>query len=74
MLFMYVKKYTSVDKNKSNDIIIMRIILIIEKKGKRKSKEDKTMSKHLSPEIRVPIEKDNVSIQRWEEKCIKCTK
>ena len=30
------------------------------------------MSKHLSPEIRVPIEKDNVSIQRWEEKCIKC--
>ncbi len=30
------------------------------------------MSKHLSPEIRVPIEKDNVSIQRWEDKCIKC--
>ena len=30
------------------------------------------MSKHLSPEIRVPIEKDNVSIQRFEEKCVKC--
>lgn len=26
------------------------------------------MSKHLSPEIRVPIEKDNPSIQRFEEK------
>ena len=34
MLFMYVKKYTSVDKNKSNAIIIMRIILIIEKRAK----------------------------------------
>lgn len=30
------------------------------------------MSKHLSPEIRVPIDTDNVSIQRNEEKCIKC--
>ena len=30
------------------------------------------MSKHLSPEIRVPIEKDNISIFRDEDKCIKC--
>ncbi|MGM9937787.1 MAG: [FeFe] hydrogenase, group A, partial [Candidatus Ornithomonoglobus sp.] len=30
------------------------------------------MSKHLSPEIRVPIDADNVSIRRNEEKCIKC--
>lgn len=30
------------------------------------------MSKHLSEEIRVPIEKDNVSIQRIEDKCVKC--
>lgn len=30
------------------------------------------MSKHLSPEVRVPIEKDNVSIFRDEDKCIKC--
>lgn len=30
------------------------------------------MSQHLSPEIRVPIDKDNVSIFREEAKCIKC--
>ena len=30
------------------------------------------MSKHMSPEIRVPIEKNNVSIQRLEEKCVQC--
>lgn len=30
------------------------------------------MSKHLSPEVRVPIERDNVSIFRDEDKCIKC--
>lgn len=30
------------------------------------------MSKHLSMDIRVPIEKDNPSICRHEEKCIKC--
>ena len=30
------------------------------------------MSKHLSPEIRVPIDSDNPSIQRHEELCIKC--
>lgn len=27
---------------------------------------------HMSPEIRVPIELDNPSIQRLEEKCVKC--
>ena len=41
MLFMYVKKYTSVDKNKSNDIIIMRIILIIEKRAKENLRRTK---------------------------------
>lgn len=30
------------------------------------------MSKHLSMDIRVPIELDNPSIMRFEEKCIKC--
>lgn len=30
------------------------------------------MSKHLSPEVRVPIEKENVSIFRDEDRCIKC--
>lgn len=30
------------------------------------------MSKHLSMDIRVPIECDNPAIQRDEEKCIKC--
>ncbi|WP_105304473.1 [Fe-Fe] hydrogenase large subunit C-terminal domain-containing protein [Anaerolactibacter massiliensis] len=30
------------------------------------------MSKHLSPEVRVPIEPGNPSIERIEEKCIKC--
>lgn len=30
------------------------------------------MSKHLSPDVRVPIELDNPSIFRFEEKCIKC--
>lgn len=30
------------------------------------------MSKHLSEDIRVPIESDNPSICREEEKCIKC--
>ena len=30
------------------------------------------MSKHLGMDIRVPIECDNPSIQRDEEKCIKC--
>ena len=30
------------------------------------------MSKHLSSEVRVPIEADNPSIMRIEEKCIKC--
>ena len=34
--------------------------------------EEKPMSKHLSPEVRVPIERDNVSIFRDEDKCIKC--
>lgn len=32
------------------------------------------MSKHLSTEVRVPIEKDNPAIMRHEEKCIKCGK
>lgn len=32
------------------------------------------MSKHLFSDIRVPIENNNVSIQRIEEKCIKCGK
>ena len=31
------------------------------------------MSKHLSMDIRVPIELDNPSIMRFEEKCIKCS-
>lgn len=31
------------------------------------------MSKHLSKGIRVPIELNNPSIQRIEEKCIKCS-
>ena len=31
------------------------------------------MSKHLGMDIRVPIECDNPSIQRDEEKCIKCS-
>lgn len=30
------------------------------------------MSKHMSVDVRVPIEEDNVSIMRIEEKCIKC--
>ena len=30
------------------------------------------VSKHLSMDIRVPIELDNPSIMRFEEKCIKC--
>lgn len=30
------------------------------------------MSKHMSVEVRVPIEEDNPSIMRIEEKCIKC--
>ena len=30
------------------------------------------MSKHLSPEVRVPIDKENVSIFREESRCIKC--
>ena len=30
------------------------------------------MSKHLDESIRVPIEEDNPSIVRIEEKCIKC--
>lgn len=30
------------------------------------------MSKHLSTDVRVPIETDNPSIQRDENKCIKC--
>ena len=30
------------------------------------------MSKHLSMDIRVPIDEDNVSIQRLEELCIRC--
>ena len=29
-------------------------------------------SKHLSTDIRVPIEPGNPSIERLEEKCIKC--
>lgn len=32
------------------------------------------MSKHMSVDVRVPIEEDNVSIMRIEEKCIKCGK
>lgn len=32
-----------------------------------KGKEEKDMSKHLSKEIRVPIELDNPSIMRIEE-------
>ena len=27
---------------------------------------------HLSLNVRVPIEEENVSITRWEEKCVKC--
>jgi ferredoxin hydrogenase len=34
--------------------------------------EVKAMSKHLSPEVRVPIDKENVSIFREESRCIKC--
>ena len=30
------------------------------------------MSQHLPPEVRVPIDRDNVSIFRDEETCIKC--
>ena len=30
------------------------------------------MSKHLSVDVRVPIDSDNPSIMRHEEKCIKC--
>ena len=30
------------------------------------------MSKHLSMDIRVPIEPDNPAIQRYEQLCIKC--
>ncbi|MEG0366288.1 MAG: 4Fe-4S binding protein, partial [Coprobacillus sp.] len=30
------------------------------------------MSKHLSMDIRVPIDCDNPSIERDEEKCVKC--
>lgn len=30
------------------------------------------MSKHMSPDIRIPIDAMNPSIQRIEEKCIKC--
>lgn len=30
------------------------------------------MSKHMPTAIRVPIEEDNVSIMRFEEKCIQC--
>ena len=30
------------------------------------------MSKHLSPEIRVPIDTGNPSIQRNEDLCIRC--
>lgn len=30
------------------------------------------MSKHMSVEVRVPIEPDNPSIKREEAKCIKC--
>ena len=30
------------------------------------------MSKHLSTNVRVAIEKDNLSIRREEELCIKC--
>ena len=32
------------------------------------------MSRHLSPEIRVPIDPDNPSIVRHEERCIRCGK
>lgn len=30
------------------------------------------MTRHLSPEIRVPIDPDNPSIERHEELCIRC--
>ena len=30
------------------------------------------MSKHLFSDIRIPIEPDNPSIRRIEDKCIKC--
>ncbi|NCB63965.1 MAG: hydrogenase [Clostridia bacterium] len=30
------------------------------------------MSKHLSPDIRIPIEPDNIAIVRSEDKCVKC--
>lgn len=30
------------------------------------------MSKHMSTEVRVPIEPGNPSVMRIEEKCIKC--
>ena len=36
-----------------------------------REREEK-MSKHLSLDVRVPIEEDNPSIMRIEEKCIKC--
>lgn len=32
------------------------------------------MTRHLSPEIRVPIDPDNLSIERHEELCIRCGK
>ena len=35
-------------------------------------REENPMSKHLSPEIRVPIEADNPSILRLEDLCVKC--
>ena len=30
------------------------------------------MAQHLPLSVRVPIEEDNPSIVRWEEKCIRC--
>jgi iron-only hydrogenase group A len=36
--------------------------------------EEVTMSMHLSPEIRVPIDPENPSIERHEDLCIRCGK
>ena len=59
----------------TNTIIV--IIINIRKEfqlhnTKSNDKRRDGMSKHLSPEVRVPIEKDNVSIFRDEDTCIKC--
>ncbi len=37
-------------------------------------KKEASMTKHLSPDIRVPIDPDNPSIERHEDLCIRCGK